>query len=89
MELVWSNFWLDFLPIWPFLALTLPILSSPQITYTGFGGARHPMGTFVFGLIVGFGGALALFVYDEGEVFLKLSRQIKLVAGKYKQENHA
>jgi hypothetical protein len=30
-----------------------------------------------------------LFIYDEGEVFLKLARQIKLVAGKYKAENHA
>jgi hypothetical protein len=38
---------------------------------------------------VGFGAALTLFVYDEGEIFLKLSRQIKLVAGKYKQERHA
>ncbi len=47
------------------------------------------MGTFVFGLVVGFGAALAFFVYDEGEVFLNLSRQIKLVAGKYKQEHRA
>jgi hypothetical protein len=43
------------------------------------------MGGFVFGLVLGFAAALALFVYDEGEVFLKLSRQIKLVADKYKQ----
>ena len=69
--------------------MTLPILSSPGITYTGLGGARHPMGTFIFGLVVGFGGALALFIYDEGEVFLKLARQIKLVAGKYRAEHHA
>ena len=47
------------------------------------------MGTFIFGLVAGFGGALALFIYDEGEVFLKLARQIKLVAGKYKAEHHA
>ncbi len=43
------------------------------------------MGAFVLGLIIGFAAALALFIYDEGEVFLKLSRQIKTVAGKYKQ----
>ena len=47
------------------------------------------MGAFIFGLVVGFAAALALFVYDEGEVFLKLSRQIKLVVGKYKQEHRA
>ena len=43
------------------------------------------MGAFIFGLVIGFGCALALFIYDEGEVFLKLSRQIKQVAGKYRQ----
>jgi len=47
------------------------------------------MGAFLFGLIVGFAAALALFIYDEGEVFLKVARQIKLVAGKYKQEHRA
>ncbi len=77
------------LPIRPSAALTIPILSSRGITYTGLGGARRPMGTFIFGLVVGFGAALMLFIYDEGEVFLKLARQIKLVAGKYKAENHA
>jgi hypothetical protein len=43
------------------------------------------MGAFILGLIVGAGGALMLFIYDEGEVFLKLSRQIKQVAERYKQ----
>lgn len=45
------------------------------------------MGEFILGLIVGAGGALLLFIYDEGEIFLKLSRQIKTVAARYKQEN--
>jgi hypothetical protein len=45
------------------------------------------MGIFILGLIVGFALALALFLYDEGEVFLKLSRQIKVVAGKYRQSS--
>ena len=43
------------------------------------------MGAFILGLIIGFGGALALFIFDEGELFLKLSRQIKQTAEKYKQ----
>lgn len=47
------------------------------------------MGAFVLGLVIGFAAALALFIYYEGEVFLKLSRQIKVVAGKYKQEQRA
>ena len=45
------------------------------------------MGAFILGLMIGAGGALVLFIYDEGEVFLKLSRQIKTVTARYKQEN--
>lgn len=45
------------------------------------------MGEFILGLIVGASAALIFFIYDEGEVFLKLSRQIKTVAARYKQEN--
>lgn len=45
------------------------------------------MGAFILGLMIGAGGALILFIYDEGEVFLKLSRQIKTVVARYKQEN--
>jgi hypothetical protein len=44
------------------------------------------MGAFILGLIVGFAVALVLFIYDEGEVFLKLGQQVKLVAAKYKQQ---
>jgi hypothetical protein len=44
------------------------------------------MGAFILGLIIGAGGALMLFIYDEGETFLKLSRQIKQTAEKYKQQ---
>ena len=43
------------------------------------------MGVFILGLIVGAGGALALFIYNEGELFLKLGRQIKLTAERYRQ----
>ncbi len=43
------------------------------------------MGAFILGLIVGVAGALALFIYDEGDLFLKLSRQIKQTAERYKQ----
>jgi hypothetical protein len=35
------------------------------------------MGAFILGLIIGAGGALTLLIYDEGEVFLKLSQRIK------------
>jgi len=44
------------------------------------------MGAFILGLIVGAGGMLFLFIYDEGDVFLKLSRQIKTVTDRYKQQ---
>ncbi len=44
------------------------------------------MGAFILGLIIGAGGALALFIYDEGELFLKLGRQVKQTAGKCKHQ---
>jgi hypothetical protein len=44
------------------------------------------MGAFILGLIIGAGGTLLLFLYDEGEVFLKLSRQVKEVAERYKHQ---
>jgi hypothetical protein len=43
------------------------------------------MGAFILGLIVGAGGALALFIYDEGDLFLKLSRRIKQAAERYRE----
>jgi hypothetical protein len=43
------------------------------------------MGAFVLGFIVGAGGALALFIYDEGDLFLKLSRRIKQTAERYRE----
>jgi hypothetical protein len=43
------------------------------------------MGLFILGAIVGAIGALVFFIYDEGELFLKLSRQIKQTAERYKQ----
>ena len=43
------------------------------------------MGPFILGVIVGTIGALVFFIYDEGELFLKLSRQIKQTAERYKQ----
>jgi len=45
------------------------------------------MGAFILGLIIGCGGTLLLFLYDEGEVFLKMSRQVKLVAERSKQQH--
>jgi hypothetical protein len=43
------------------------------------------MGIFILGLIVGAGGALALFIFDEGDLFLKLSRRIKQTAERYRE----
>jgi hypothetical protein len=43
------------------------------------------MGAFILGLIIGAGGALVLFIYDEGDIFLKLSRRIKQTAERYRQ----
>ena len=43
------------------------------------------MGAFILGLIVGAGGALALFIYDEGDLFVKLSRRIKQTAERYRE----
>ena len=45
------------------------------------------MGAFLLGLIIGFGGALALFIYNEGDLFLKLSQQIKQTAQRFKQSS--
>jgi hypothetical protein len=41
------------------------------------------MGAFILGVLIGAGGTLFLFIYDEGELFLKLARQVKLVTEKY------
>ncbi|HUY37424.1 MAG TPA: hypothetical protein VMV13_01265 [Candidatus Binataceae bacterium] len=43
------------------------------------------MGAFLLGLIIGAASALALFIYNEGELFLKLGRLIKQTADRYKQ----
>ena len=45
------------------------------------------MGAFILGVIVGAIGALAFFIYDEGGLFLKLARQIKHTAERYKQSS--
>jgi hypothetical protein len=45
------------------------------------------MGAFLLGLIIGAVGAFLLFTLDEGEVFLKIARQIKQTADKYKQSS--
>ena len=45
------------------------------------------MGAFILGLIIGAAGALALLIYDEGEVFLKLSQRIKASVERYRQSS--
>jgi hypothetical protein len=44
------------------------------------------MGPFLLGLLIGVAGTIFIFIYDEGEIFLKLSRQIKAVTERYKQQ---
>ncbi|HKD68919.1 MAG TPA: hypothetical protein VKB84_18890 [Candidatus Binataceae bacterium] len=44
------------------------------------------MGGFLLGFICGVGAAIFLFVYDEGEMFLKLAKSVKDVTNRYKQQ---
>ena len=44
------------------------------------------MGEFLLGFIVGVGATIFTFVYDEGELFLKLSQRVKEVTARYKQQ---
>lgn len=44
------------------------------------------MGAFLLGLIVGFGAAIGLFIYDQGELFIKLGHRVKEVTARYKQQ---
>lgn len=45
------------------------------------------MGAFILGIIVGAVGALFFFIHDEGELFVKLARQVKTTADKYRQSS--
>jgi hypothetical protein len=44
------------------------------------------MGAFLLGLIIGAAGTLSLVVYNEGELFLKLSNRVRTVSARYKQQ---
>jgi hypothetical protein len=44
------------------------------------------MGAFILGVLLGAGGTLFLFLYDEGELFLRLARQVKVVTDRYRQQ---
>ncbi len=59
---------------------------NAHLAYDELERTEGEMGAFLLGLIIGVAGSLALFIYDEGEVFLKLSQQIKRTAEKYKQQ---
>jgi hypothetical protein len=43
------------------------------------------MGAFLFGFICGVGAAIFIFVYDEGQMFLKLANRVREVTARYKQ----
>ncbi len=42
------------------------------------------MGAFLFGFICGVGATVFAFVYNEGEIFLKLGASVKDVTARYK-----
>lgn len=44
------------------------------------------MGAFLLGLIVGFGASVGLFLYDQGELFIKLGNRVRDVTARYKQQ---
>jgi hypothetical protein len=46
----------------------------------------QPMGAFLFGIILGIAGTLALVIYNEGEFFLKLHAGIKRTMERYRQQ---
>jgi hypothetical protein len=43
------------------------------------------MGAFLFGFLCGVAATVFAFVYDEGEIFLKLASSVKDVTARYKQ----
>ncbi|HEY2106233.1 MAG TPA: hypothetical protein VGH29_10645 [Candidatus Binataceae bacterium] len=44
------------------------------------------MGAFLFGFICGIGATIFIFLYDEGEMFLKLAKGVRDVTARYKQQ---
>ena len=44
------------------------------------------MGAFILGVIIGAAGTLFLFMYDEGDLFLRLARQVKIVTERYRHQ---
>jgi hypothetical protein len=44
------------------------------------------MGAFLLGLIVGVAATVFVFLYDEGDMFLKLAGRVKEVTARYKQQ---
>lgn len=44
------------------------------------------MGGFLFGFLCGVGATVFIFMYDEGEMFLKLAHRVKEVASRYRQQ---
>jgi hypothetical protein len=49
-------------------------------------GAEEIMGAFLFGFICGIGATIFIFLYDEGEMFLKLAKGVRDVTARYKQQ---
>jgi hypothetical protein len=44
------------------------------------------MGAFLLGFLVGVGATVFIFLYDEGEMFLKLAHKVREVTARYKQQ---
>lgn len=64
---------------------TRPIILAPSgIEYNTVEG--DIMGAFLFGFICGVGATVFIFLYDEGEMFLKLAKSVRDVTARYKQQ---
>ena len=62
-----------------------PILAPLGIEYNT-AGEEMIMGAFLFGFICGVGATIFIFLYDEGEMFLKLANRVRMVTARYRQQ---
>jgi hypothetical protein len=44
------------------------------------------MGAFLLGFLCGVGATVFIFLYDEGEMFLKLANRVRTVTARYRQQ---
>jgi hypothetical protein len=44
------------------------------------------MGAFLLGFLCGVGATVFTFIYDQGELFLKLANRVRMVTARYRQQ---